>query len=123
MKKIIFLSWFYLLLIPQVLAEGFVLIPEDGTIGGKNLKCNFTTGDFEMFCIPAYIKYLINIIVGIAGTVAVIFIMVGGFKYIISGISEDKEAGKETIKHAIIGLIITGLSWIIVTGVISIVTM
>lgn len=76
-----------------------------------------------MSCVPKYIQYLITMIVDIAGTIAVIFIMVGGFKYILSGVAEDKEAGKETIKNAIIGLIITGLAWIIVTGVISIVTM
>lgn len=118
MKKLFLLTWFYFLSIPQIFAAEFVLIPTTKIEG-----CDFIKGDMKMSCIPNYIKYLIDIIVGIAGTIAVIFIMVGGFKYIISGISEDKEAGKETIKHALIGLVITGLAWIIVTGIISIVTM
>lgn len=98
--------------------DGFALIPT-GDIKG----CDFKTGDMSFECIPNYIQYLIEIIVGIAGTIAVIFVMVGGFKYVFSGISEDKEAGKETIRNALLGLVITGLAWVIVTWIVSLVTM
>lgn len=121
MKKIIYLAIFYFLLIPQTFAaSGFSLIPAGNTL--KDKGCDFQTGEISFSCIPHYIVYLIEIIVAIAGTIAVIFIMIGGLKYIFSGISEDKEAGKETIKNAIIGLVITGLAWIIVTFVVSLVT-
>lgn len=99
-------------------SDGFALIP-DGEIKG----CDFKTGDMTFACIPNYLQYLIEIVIGIAGTIAVVFIMVGGFKYVFSGISEDKEAGKETIKNALLGLVIAGLSWVIVTWVISLLTM
>lgn len=43
----------------------------------------------------------------IAGYVAVIFIIIGGFKYIISAGQSDKMAGaKKTITNAVIGLVI-----------------
>lgn len=102
-------------------STGFSLIPVGNTL--KDKGCNFQTGEISFDCIPHYIKYLIDAIVGLAGTIAVIFIMVGGFKYIFSGVSENKEAGKETIINAIIGLLVTGLAWIIVTMVISLATM
>lgn len=126
MKKIFLYAVFYFIMFQQALAaetknnsvtDGFALIPE------KEIKgCDFLTGEMKMSCIPNYIQYLIEIIVGMAGTIAVIFIMVGGFKYIFSAVSEDKEAGKETIKNAIIGLIITGMAWIIVSAIIALIT-
>ena len=120
MKKIFCLMIFYFLSIPQVFAA-FTLIPAGDTLKAEG--CDFQTGKMSFSCIPHYISYLIEAIVALAGTIAVIFIMIGGFKYIFSGISEDKEAGKETIKNAIIGLVITGLAWIIVTTIVSLVTM
>ncbi len=119
MKKIISLLFFYFLYVPQLFAD-FTLIPSGNTL--KEKGCDFQTGEISFSCIPHYISYLIEAIVALAGTIAVIFIMIGGFKYVFSGISEDKEAGKETIKNAIIGLVITGLAWIIVTTVVSLVT-
>ena len=117
MKNLFWTLLSYFILIPQAMAE-FTLIPTKALEG-----CDFQTGNMEMSCIPNYIQYLITIIVEIAASIAVLFIMVGGFKYIFGAISEDKEAGKETIKHAIIGLVITGLAWIIVTSIVSLVTM
>ena len=128
--KIIILVVYYFLLVPKVFAD-FSLIPKgwnrttdaDNKPVSHESGCDFQTGEMTFACIPNYIQYLITIIVELAGTIAVIFIMVGGFKYIFSGISEDKEAGKETIKNALLGLVITGLAWIIVTWIISLVTM
>lgn len=96
---------------------GFSLVPT-GQIKG----CNFVSGEMSFECIPNYIKYLIDIIVGLAATIAVVFVMVGAFKYIFSGFAEDKEGGKKTIQDALIGLIITGMAWIIVTGLVSLLT-
>ena len=53
-----------------------------------------------------------------AGILSVIFIIVGGFSFILSGGSEDKiKQAVGTIRYAIIGLIITILSVVIVQAV------
>ncbi len=62
-----------------------------------------------------------NLLLGIAGAVAVIFIIVGGIQYATSGGSEDKtRTAKSTITNAVIGLIITILAFVIVNFVISV---
>lgn len=58
---------------------------------------------------------IINILLGIAGLVAVIFLIVGGFRYITAGGNEEAaEAGKKAIVNAIIGIVIIILSFVIV---------
>ena len=111
---------YYFLIAPTAFAE-FTLIPAGNAL--KEKGCDFQTGDMKFSCVPNYIQYLIEVIIALAGTIAVIFVMIGGFKYVFSGVSDDKEAGKETITNALIGLVIAGLSWVIVTWVVSLLTM
>ena len=57
------------------------------------------------------ILYLLTI----AGILAVLFIVIGGFQYILSGANEElAERGKKTLKNAVIGLVIIILSYVIV---------
>ena len=66
------------------------------------------------------IRSLINILSVIIGIVAVIMIMVAGFRYITSGgASEKVAAAKNTLLYAVIGLIIVALAQIIVRFVLS----
>jgi hypothetical protein len=61
-----------------------------------------------------------NILLPIAGIVAVLFIIVGGFQYMLAGANEDlAKKGKSTLTNAIIGLIIIILSYVIVTVVVN----
>lgn len=69
------------------------------------------------------IHQIINILSAIVGIVAVIMIVVGGFRYITSGGNEASVTGaKNTILYAVIGLIIVALSQIIVRFVLGKVT-
>lgn len=55
---------------------------------------------------------------GIAGSVAVLYLIVGGFLYITAGGDEGKlEKAKGTIKNAIIGVVIILLALVIVTTI------
>ena len=55
-----------------------------------------------------------------AGILSVVFIIIGGFSFILSGGSEDKiKQAVGTIRYAIIGLIITILSVVIVQAVVQ----
>jgi hypothetical protein len=52
----------------------------------------------------------------IAGALAVLFLIIGGFWYITSaGNEEQAEKGKSTLVNAIIGIIIIVLSFVIIT--------
>jgi len=70
--------------------------------------------------ISGLIKTLIQLFATIIGVVAVIMIMVSGFKYITaSGDSAKVTSAKNTIIYAIIGLIIAALAQVIVRYVID----
>jgi lysylphosphatidylglycerol synthetase-like protein (DUF2156 family) len=70
--------------------------------------------------INGVLKTLINLLSAIVGVVAVIMIVVGGFKYITSGGDSNKTASaKNTIVYAIIGLVIVALAQILVHFVIN----
>lgn len=58
---------------------------------------------------------VINILSAIVGAVAVIMIVIGGFRYIVSaGDSNSVGGAKNTIIYALVGLVIVGIAQIIV---------
>jgi hypothetical protein len=66
------------------------------------------------------IKDIVNILSVVVGIVAVIMIIVGGFRYITSGGSSEKvTAAKNTLLYAIIGLVIVALAQVIVRFVLT----
>ncbi|HUD06392.1 MAG TPA: pilin [Candidatus Saccharimonadales bacterium] len=100
------------------------------TITPGNIACgadgNFTpgadcsNGNTATSSIDGIIQFTLNIFSLIVGIVAVIMIIVGGLKYILSGGESSKTAGaKDTILFAIIGLVVVALAQIIVHFVLS----
>ncbi len=66
------------------------------------------------------IANVVNLISLITGIVAVVFIVIGGFKYITSGGDSGKiTSAKTTITYALIGLIIVALAQFIVRFVLG----
>lgn len=66
------------------------------------------------------IRSIINLFSLAVGVIAVIMIMIGGFRYITSGGTAEKvSSAKTTILYAIIGLVIVALAQIIVKFVIN----
>ncbi|HEX9503061.1 MAG TPA: hypothetical protein VF974_01930 [Patescibacteria group bacterium] len=62
------------------------------------------------------VVYVINILIAIAGIIAVLFLIYGGLQYITSGGNEEvAESAKKTIQNSIIGLVIIILSFTIIT--------
>lgn len=53
-----------------------------------------------------YLNIIIKIIIGFAAVLAMVMIVMGGIEYMTSDLVSSKEAGKETITHAILGLLI-----------------
>ncbi len=57
-------------------------------------------------------------IIDIAGSVAVLALIYGGFRYVVSaGNEKDIETAKEIIKYAIIGIVVIIIAQVIVIGV------
>lgn len=86
------------------------------------LGCGIKTGRISLAMVPYFIKYFINYLLSIIGIVSVLFIVLGGYFYIWGGITEKKEKGKQFITHALMGLGIASLAWIIVNAVMAIFT-
>jgi hypothetical protein len=72
-----------------------------------------TVGD-----IPTVILRAIAIILQFTGGIAVLFILIGGFQYIIArGNDEAMEKAKKTLTGAVIGFILSLLAYTIVQGI------
>ena len=70
--------------------------------------------------LPTVIQNILNAIIGVAGVVSVVFIVIGGIQYITStGDPGKTKKAKDTILYALIGLIICALSFAIVNFTIS----
>jgi len=53
-----------------------------------------------------YLNIIIKLIIGIAAVLAMVMIVMGGIEYMTSDLVSSKEAGKDTIRNAILGLLI-----------------
>ncbi len=70
--------------------------------------------------ISGFIYFIIQILLYIAGGVSVLFIIIGGFQYILSaGNAESATKGKKTVVNAIIGLVLIILSYIIINVIVN----
>ncbi len=99
-----------LLLLP-VVAGAQSIIPNNPSPG--NLP-----GDNGTTIVDLIENIITNILLPIAGLVAVLFIIIGGYQYMTSaGNEEQAEQGKKNLINAIIGLVIIILSYVIVTVV------
>ncbi|MFC1810905.1 hypothetical protein ACFLZH_05375 [Patescibacteria group bacterium] len=78
------------------------------------LACAIKFGKIKFWMIPFYIVYFIEFVIGISGLVAVLFLVVGGFQLIMSGASEGQEKAKNTIKYALMGMVVVLVAWVLV---------
>ncbi|HET9174241.1 MAG TPA: pilin [Candidatus Saccharimonadales bacterium] len=102
--------------------------------GANNITSNLCTGagtaangpndggcsNNTTFSLSSIASSAVNILSWVVGVVAVIMIVVGGFRYITSGGSSDKiGSAKNTLIYAIIGLVIVVLAQFIVHYVVT----
>jgi hypothetical protein len=98
-----------------VFAQSDVPCPP-GTQSGPGGVCVPTGGgQTNINRVSDFIIFIINILLALAGLVAVLFLIIGGFQYIASrGNEEATEAAKKTIFNAIIGVVVIILAFVIV---------
>ncbi|PKL36854.1 hypothetical protein CVV38_03085 [Candidatus Peregrinibacteria bacterium HGW-Peregrinibacteria-1] len=86
------------------------------------LACAIKTGDIKLWMVPFFIRFILEFVIGLAGLLAVGFIVYGGFLYLFAGLSENKDAGKVAIRNGLIGMVISLLAWGIVSVVVQLVS-
>ena len=70
--------------------------------------------------LPAFIRNIVNILLFVIGAVAVVMIIIGGFKYVVSNGDQSAVTGaKNTILYAVIGLVIAILGYAVVEFVVT----
>lgn len=88
-------------------------VPQGGPTGG------FANSKTLMGLLTEILKYLLYL----AGAIAVLFIVIGGFQYITSaGNEEQAEKGRNTLVNAIIGLVVIIMSYAIIQVIANAVT-
>lgn len=103
------------------------LLPaKDVDIGGRGDACiglatKIRTGNIHLRNIPCFVKFFTQTLIAMAGSLSVIFVMLGGYKYVI-GNEQIKAEGKKTIIYALVGLVVTLAAWIIVDLVLQVAT-
>lgn len=86
-----------------------LLFPIGGIAGSQSL-----TG-------PGGLIYrIISLLLLVAGAIAVLFVIVGGYQYITAAGNEEKsEKGKKTLVDAIIGVVVIVLAYVIINVIVN----
>lgn len=94
------------------------LIPAYGSPSVK--ACDFETGKMKAACIPQYLAYLITVLFSLTGAIFLLMIILGGYQYVIGKAGGGGgEEGKARVRFAIIGFLVTALSFYIVDFVLG----
>ncbi len=110
MKSIVLSAW-------MLISTSTVTFAQTGTGGSvEDIKIPLINPDTELIVI---LGNIVTWIMSIAGAVAVLYLIYGGFTYITGG-EKGAESGKKIIVSAIIGLAIIALSAVIANTVIGI---
>lgn len=78
------------------------------------MSCGIKTGRIDMWLIPYYIVRVIDFALLLSGILAVLFIVIGGYLFIVGSYTDEKEKGKKTIMYALLGLALSLLSYTVV---------
>ena len=76
-------------------------------------------GDVHLDDIPKAIRSAIDFFMSIAGTVAVIFIIIGAYKILFGSLQQDKTKGRDTIIMALSGFALAALAWLIIKTIVA----
>lgn len=91
----------------------------DAWVLGGVTQEKLRNGDIHTDDIPNIISYAIDYLMGIAATIAIIFVIVWAYKIALGTLEWDKSKGKQTIYYALAGFVLASLSWIIMKFVID----
>lgn len=82
-------------------------------------KNSLRTWQIEINSIPCLIQSTTNFLLGIAGTISVIFIIIWAYQILFWSLTQNTTKWKDTIISALIGFALAALSWFIIKLVID----
>lgn len=122
MKKILrvlsAVSLFAFLLVPVVVSAA-VIVPNATPSGIPTYfgSCASQSGTPAVACL---VGNVVSILLAVIFFIAVVFLIIGGFRYVISqGNEEGVEKAKGTITNSIIGIVVVLLAWIIIRVIVG----
>ena len=113
------------IVLPMILMAGLIglaVVPEVSALtlqqGAEAAKCDGCPSD--LFGEKGAFRQITNTILYIVGVIAVIMLIIGGIRYVVSGGDSKKVTdAKNTVLYAIIGLVIAVFAYAIVNFVIT----
>ncbi len=72
------------------------------------------SGNASLNSVGGLVSNWTSMLLSVAGSIAVLMIMYGGFWYMIGGTTNDKEKGKMIVMYAVGGLFVAFFAWWIV---------
>ncbi len=75
---------------------------------------NLRTWDVDIEDIAGWLKWMIDIFLGLAGTISVIFVIIWAYYLLFGSLKSDHTKWRETIVMAITGFAISVLAWFVV---------
>ena len=101
MKKILFSLGFGLLtLTKNTFAQGIHIVTAEVHSGNATLNS-----------VGGLVSNWTSMLLSIAGSLAVLMLMVGGFQYMLGGTTGDKTKGKMTVLYSLAGLFVAFFAW------------
>lgn len=95
-----------------------VLAQNDVNNGLRGIGSLFPRSNFNS--VPQFLAFVVQILLFLSGGVAVLFVIIGGFQYILSaGNQETATKGKKTVVNAIIGIVLIVLSYLIINVIVN----
>lgn len=114
---------------PPLAGDGPRTVYECQKYGGIPIPSAFCGGLFSLgpagkLTFTGFVTSIIDILLWIVGILAVLFVIIGGIRYILSsGNEEAAEAAKKMIIHAVLGVVIVILSFVMIRVIVSALTL
>jgi len=119
------IPWVIIFVMAACLVVGLIIFKIEPAFaqGSWDQWRDYVPGGLQTRSLSQYIQSIINAVLLLAGVVAVIYLIIGGYKYITSsGNAESVAEAKTTIFNAIIGLVIIFAAYVMVDFVYRIIT-
>jgi hypothetical protein len=95
------------------------IFEESGIKSTDESKFDLRTGEVHIDHIPQLINWAINFLLGIAGTISIIFIIIWAYQIAIGSLTQQKTKWRDTIIMALYGFGIATLAWAIMKFIVS----
>ncbi|MBI5155831.1 hypothetical protein HZA45_01000 [Candidatus Peregrinibacteria bacterium] len=100
----------------------YIASAQQGVIATGITGCNFSTGQLRAACIPNFIAYLVQFLFSLLGMFFLLNVIFAGYQIAVSGVTGDKESGKNRLMWSVIGLIVAICAFVILDLVLSVIT-